>query len=184
MRHPNLASPEGSVLAVIDVQERLFRVVADQEKLVDRIGKLIALSRILNIPLVVTEQYPKGLGPTIEPLKALLQDVPVLEKLSFSCYGAERFDQRLQELGARTLIICGIEAHICVQQTTLDGLHRGYGVHVVSDAISSRDPENCQLGIEKMRQAGAVITAWEMVAYELMQRAGTERFKEALPLFK
>lgn len=184
MRHPNLASPDGATLLIIDIQEKLFRLVAEQDRLVDRVTKLIAFSRILGIPLVVTEQYSRGLGPTIEPLRAVLAEVPILEKLSFSCFGADGFEQRLRELATKQLIVCGIEAHICVQQTTLDALQHGYKVHVVSDAVSSRDPENCRLGVEKMRQAGAIITSWEMVAYELMGRAGTPQFREALPLFK
>ena len=184
MRHPHLASATGSALVVVDVQEKLFRFVAEQDRLIDRIGKLMKLSRILRIPIVLTQQYTNGLGPTIEPLLPLLDGVEPLEKVAFSCFGAEGFEPRLQQLGARTLILCGIEAHICVQQTALDGLHRGYTVHLVSDAVSSRAEGNCRAGIEKMRQAGAIISTWEMVSYELMERAGTAAFREALPLFK
>ncbi len=140
--------------------------------------------RILQIPLVITEQYPKGLGPTLEPLSLLLEKEPVIEKISFSCCGEPGVRDKLNSLKRPTIIICGIEAHVCVLQTVVDLVEQGYRAVVVEDCISSRKPEDKRVAVERMRSEGAVITTCESVLFELTGVAGTDEFKAISRLVK
>jgi nicotinamidase-related amidase len=134
--------------------------------------------------VILTEHYPKGLGVTVPEIKKVLSEYEPKEKVIFSCWGSLGFKDKLKELGVKTLMIAGIESHICVQQTTLDAINSGYEVHVISDAVSSRTQRNLDIGIEKMRQFNAVISSTEMAMYEIMERADTKEFKEVLKLVK
>jgi nicotinamidase-related amidase len=182
--HPAVLSKENTALIVVDVQEKLLPYVSDKEEVVKNLRMLIKFADIMDIPVVLTEHYPKGLGRTVPEIKEVLNSYEPIEKVIFSCFGSEEFKSKLSELGLKTLILAGIESHICVEQTALDALFAGYEVHIISDAISSRTPRNLNIGIEKARQFGAVISSTEMAMYEIMERADTQEFKEVLKLVK
>jgi len=182
--HPAILTSKMTVLVVVDVQEKLLPYVADKENVTKNLQMLIKFAHIMDIPIVLTEHYPKGLGRTVPEIKEVLKEYKPIEKVIFSCFGSDEFKTRLKELGAKTLMLTGIESHICVEQTALDAMNSGYEVHVISDAIASRTPRNLEIGIEKMRQFGAVISSTEMAMYEIMERADTKEFKEVLSLVK
>jgi nicotinamidase-related amidase len=165
------------VLLVIDVQDKLFRVMHQRERLADDLGKLIRGIRVFGIPAIVTEQYPEGLGRTIPEISELLADVTPLSKLHFSCYREPSFTAALDALGRRQVIVCGIESHICVYQTTVDLIAAGYEVHVVADGVSSRTPENCAIGLDLVRRQGASVTSVEAVLFELLGIGSGDRFR-------
>ena len=165
------------VLVIVDIQERLAAVMDERKKVVDNCLHLIELSKILNFPVILNEQYPKGLGPTVSEIKDALQPYEPLEKLTFSCCKGPTFMDRLSETGRKKIILSGMETHVCVLQTCVGLLDAGYTVHAVSDAICSRTKENFQTAIDFMRDAGAVITCTETVLFQLLEKAGTEEFK-------
>lgn len=175
---------EASVLLVIDIQEKLLPTMFEKERVVRNTILLIRGMQIMGRPVVLTEQYPKGIGPTVPELAAILRGARRLEKISFSAVNAEGFDEALLNTGATDVVLCGIESHVCVAQTCLDLLERGLRVFVVADAVSSRTSDNWRVGVERMRSAGAVIVSAEMILFELLERAGTREFKEVLALVK
>jgi len=184
MATQGLILKEGAVLLVIDVQEKLFPHMAEKERLVKSIEKLISFAEIMKIPVLLTEQYPKGLGHTIPEVKKLVPHIQPIEKVEFNCLGSEKFKESLTQLKAKTLIITGIEAHICVSQTAIEGLSNGYRVCVIGDAVSSRSLEDKAISLERMRQCGVTIASTEMIIYELLKKAATPEFKKALILIK
>lgn len=173
-------------LVVVDIQEKLLPPIHGKEQLLRNAQLLIRLAGILNVPALVTTQYAKGLGATVPEIASLLPGVPVHDKLQFSCFGSDAFCSSLKRLpGNRTtLLLCGMETHICVTQTALAALREGYLVHVASDAVSSRTQWNWQIGLERMRAAGAIISSTEMMMYELLQSSGSAAFKQLLPYLK
>lgn len=178
---PNLITSEECVVVVIDAQERLMPAIAHKEKILQNILRAVRFARLLDIPVIMTEQ--EKLGPTLPEVTAEVSGVTPIEKIYFNCFIEARFDHYLKKLNKKTLILTGVEAHICVTQTALHGLS-SYKVHVLADAIGSRITENRDIAIERMRDAGAVISSTEMFIYEILQKAGTEKFKEALQLVK
>ena len=176
-----LIETEDSVLVIIDMQEKLFPVMAQKEDLASQVMKLVRCSKIMGLPVILTEQ--EKLGPTLPEIKGELPSVSPVSKVDFNCFGCEAFAKRIQELERRTLVLCGIEAHICVAQTALYAASE-YEVHVVADAIASRSPENRRVALERMSRSGITITSTEMVIYELLRKAGTDVFKEVLKLVK
>ncbi|MBO0723085.1 MAG: isochorismatase family protein [Blastocatellia bacterium] len=184
MRHPNILDRKRAALAVIDMQEGFRPVIPDFAGTAARIALMIQACNLLRLPLIVTEQYPKGLGRTVEEITMHLPDgVEAIEKLSFSACGVREFDTRLREHHVEQVMICGIEAHICISQTAHDLLQNGYQVHLLSDAVASRLPHNCEIGIDKMVQAGAVASSIETALFELCN-AGTPEFKQLQALVK
>ena len=173
-------------LVVVDIQEKLLPPIFNKELLVKNSQLLIRLAKILSIPIMVTTQYSKGLGPTVAAIASLLSDVPGTDKMEFGCFGSDQFRARLKSLpGERnTVLLCGMESHICVMQTALGALHEGYLVHVASDAVGSRAEWNWKIGLERMKAAGAVISSTEMMMYELLRCSGTPAFKELLPYLR
>jgi nicotinamidase-related amidase len=178
--------PDDCVLAVVDIQEKLLPPIFNREQLIRNSQLLIRLAKLLNLPIVATTQYAKGLGGTVSEIAAVLDGVVTYDKLEFSCFGSESFCGELKALpGTRnTLLVCGMEAHICVMQTALGALNRGYWVHVAADAVGSRAESNWQIGLRRMEAAGAVISSTEMMMYELMRASGTPVFKEMLKYLK
>ncbi len=169
---------EDSVLVVVDVQEAFRKVIGDFEDVARKTGTLVEGARILGVPAIVTEQYPKGLGHTVEEVG--LDGEPVLEKTVFAASCADGFD-----LGGRgQAVVCGIEAHVCVHQTVEDLAAKGVEVHLVADAVASRDPANKAVALERAERAGAVPTTVEMALLELCGRAGTDEFKAVQRLIK
>lgn len=183
-RHPTVARKGESLLLVIDCQERLWKVIQDRVDLERQIGILVRGAQILSVPCIVTEQYPKGLGPTIPGLAEAANGAEVMEKSTFSCLGDTAFLERLRESDAGTVIVSGIEAHICVQQTALDALADGYQVQVVADGVGTRSAGNKGIALRRLEQAGAVITCVESVLFDWMERCDTDAFKEVQGLLK
>lgn len=167
-----------TALVVVDVQEGFRKAIDEFGATAHAASVLLQAARILGVPAIVTEQYPKGLGRTVDELA--LQDEPVLEKTVFAASQADGFD-----LGGRTqALICGIEAHVCVHQTVQDLLGKGVEVHVCADAVASRDPRNRELALQRAGEDGAVLTSVEMALLELCERAGTPEFKLVQGLIK
>lgn len=180
-----LASPENSVLVIVDVQEKLFSVVNEQERLLKNIIKLVRVCKILNIPIIITEQYPKGIGRTVQQIvQELGPDYKPIEKTSFSCFGAQEFERRLIELGRRTLLLTGIELHICVYQTAVEALQRGYRPIVIYDATSSRLKLDYELCLHRLLAKGVDVATTDMIIFELVRDASHPKFKEVLSIVK
>jgi len=169
------------LLLIIDMQERLVPVIADKETVIENIVRLAKFCRIIGLPAVLTEQ--QNLGDTLPEIREELKDIEPVAKLEFNCFGSSAFSRRIRKEGRNTLIIAGVEAHICVAQTALHA-HPAYVVHVVSDAVSSRSLHNRDVALERMRRQGITVTSTEMVIYELLGKAGTDTFREALKLVK
>jgi nicotinamidase-related amidase len=184
MRHPNLLDRKRAALAVIDMQEGFRPVITGFAETAARIALMVQAGQLLGLPVIVTEQYPKGLGRTVEEIaRHLIAGPEPIEKLSFSACGVQEFDTRLRERHVEQVMICGIEAHICVSQTAHDLLQNGFQVHLLSDAVSTRLAHNREVGINKMMQAGAIISSIETALFELCN-AGTPEFKEMQALVK
>jgi nicotinamidase-related amidase len=171
--------PERTTLIVVDVQEGFRKAVPDFEKVAKATATLIEGAEAIRIPVVVTEQYPKGLGETVpEVAEHLPEGMEPIEKVCFSAAEAEGFD-----LGGRDqALVCGIETHVCVNQTALDLLGSGVEVHIAADAVGSRFEENKRVGLHKMERAGAELTSVETALFELLGRAGTDEFKRVQKL--
>jgi nicotinamidase-related amidase len=180
-----LLDAERTALLVIDLQRKLLPAIADHERVLGNCVLLLRLARVLDLPVVLTTQYAKGLGETVAPIAAELPpDVQPLDKTSFGCFGDEGFRRCLNEIGRQQLLVCGIESHICVAQTVLGALEAGHDVHVAQDAVGSRSEANRQVGLKRMERAGALISSAEMAIYELLRRSDGETFKRMLPYLK
>jgi nicotinamidase-related amidase len=177
---------ERCALVVVDIQQKLLPPIFNKETLVKNSQLLVRLAKILSIPVMPTTQYSKGLGSIVPEIASLLTDVPAVDKLEFSCFGSDQFRSGLKSLpgNRNTVLLCGMEAHICVMQTALGALNEGYLVHVASDAVGSRAEWNWTIGLDRMKAAGAVISSTEMMMYELLRCSGTPQFKELLPYLK
>lgn len=173
-----------TALLIVDIQERLLPAIHEHQRVLANAVRLARGAAVLGLPVFVTEQYRKGLGATVPELAAAVPGFAPVEKLTFSSCGAPALMEALAVQRAQDLIVCGIEAHVCVTQTVLDLLARSFNTFVVADAISSRTPENWRYGLDRMREAGATIVSTEMVLFELLGRAGTDEFKQILPVVK
>ena len=169
-----------TALVVVDVQEAFRPAVGEFDAVVHNAARLVRGARILGLPILVTEQYPRGLGATVPELAEHLDGIPRLEKVEFDATGVDGF-----ELGGRDqALLCGIEAHVCVAQTAAGLLDRDVDVQVAADAVSSRTAANRRAGLAKMEACGAVLTSTEMALFELLGRAGTPEFKAIQALVK
>lgn len=177
---------EQCALVVIDIQQKLLPPIFQKEQLVRNAQLLIRAAGILKIPALVSTQYAKGLGPTVPEIASLLNGNEAIDKTLFSCFGSDLFCDAVKHLPGRrnTLLLCGMESHICVAQTGLEALREGYLVHVASDAVGSRTEWNWKIGLDRLRAAGAVISSTEMMIYELMRSSSSAAFKELLPHLK
>jgi nicotinamidase-related amidase len=184
MNIPPALNTESTVLLLIDFQERLFPVMHEKEKLLRNVIKLIQGSKVLEIPILLTEQYPKGLGPTIPEIKALVPDIKPVEKVCFNCCYEESFSKALKTLKRKQVLIAGIEAHICVYQTAMALARSGYEVQVAGDCVSSREPENKLAALLKMSAAGISQTTMEMALFELLKVAKGDKFKQISSIVK
>jgi len=185
--HPMTLIRERSALVICDVQERLFHVMdADHREEVMRNIKLLATwARRLRVPILLTEQYPKGLGHTLQELSDTLgPGVEPHAKVTFSCCGVSAFRAQLEAIGKRHVVLTGIEAHVCVLMSALDLLALGHTVHVAADAVTSRTQANWRLAMDQLRQAGAVVTATETVLFQLLGQADTDEFRELARLIR
>jgi nicotinamidase-related amidase len=173
-----------TVLVIIDIQEKLFRVMHDKEELAENTVKLLKGIRALDIPVILTEQNPKGLGPTIPEIAALLPGAEPVVKFDFSCMREESFRNTLERLNRDQVLVTGIETHICVYQTALDLVGSGYEVDVVTDCVSSRTPENKDTALARMGLEEIMPCTTEMILFELLQTARHEKFKEISSIIK
>ena len=159
-------------------------VMGRQEKVTENILRLLHLSNLYNLPLVLTEQYPKWLGSTLPELKEVLTSYDPIEKLHFNCCDVDTFNTRLESEDLTNIILMGVETHICIFMTCISLLEKGYKIHVPQDAVDSRTDENWRVGLELMREAGAMITSTETIIYQILNKAGTKEFKEMLKKIK
>lgn len=177
-------SIQNTGLLVVDIQERLLPAMHEKERVAQNALRLVKGAGILGLPTRVTEQYRKGLGGTIPELAASMAHFNPIEKMTFSALQAGDLLKALQNSGIENVLLCGIECHVCVCMTCLDLIANGFHPFVIADAVSSRTSENCSLGIDRMRQAGATIVSTEMVLFELLERADAPAFKQILNLVK
>jgi len=178
MSHVSQLSRESAALAVIDMQEAFRPVMPDFGEIASQIAKAVEGARLLEVPVIVTEQYPKGLKHTAEEIVARLPiELKPIEKSCFSSCGANEFIAQVSNRNIKQVIVCGIEAHICVLQTSLDLLARGFEVFLLSDCITSRNPENKQAALSRLIQAGAIHSTLEMALFEMMRTADSPQFK-------
>jgi nicotinamidase-related amidase len=175
---------ENTLGLVIDYQERLLPHIHENQQLLANTLVLIEGLKALEIPLIVTEQYRKGLGITVPEIKNLFSPFDPMEKVSFSCYDDQGICKALAATGQKSVVICGIEAHVCVLQTAIDLMENNYMPVVVADCISSRKPDDKQTAIKRMRQEGIIITSCEAILFELCRAAGTDQFKAISKLVK
>jgi len=179
-----MLTTDKTVLVVIDMQGKLAQSMHRRELLFENVQKIIKGAQVLGIPMLITEQNPKGLGPTIPEIADLVPGVRRIPKLSFSCCGDESFSKELSGLQRRQVLLSGIEAHVCLYQTTVDLVASGYEVHILADAVSSRTAENKAIGLQKMNDAGASITSVETALFELLRVAEGPAFKQIISILK
>ncbi len=175
--HPTLLDREQALLLIIDVQERLAKAMNNRDSVEQAIVQLQTGMEILEVPTLVTEQYPKGLGPTVAGIKTAAKEMGCVEKTAFSCCGEESFQPHLAHYNRKQIVVTGMETHVCVLQTVLDLLEAGYQVHVPITATCSRSDINRDNALSRMQQAGAILTNVESVLFELVRDAGAPTFK-------
>lgn len=174
-----------AVLCIVDVQEKLVPVMRDGETLIANLQKVIAGAKALQIPILITEQYVRGLGSTVTRLQEGLGDsYAPIEKMCFSSFGCDAFRKELERLRRRQVLLCGIETHVCVYQTAVDLLAEGYTVHLVADGVSSRSDENRQIAIQRLMAEGAKVTSVEMALFEMTVTSGTDEFRAISKIVK
>ena len=179
-----LIERDRACLLIVDVQEKLAPAMADPAAVIRNAGILVQAAARLGIPVVVSEQYPQGLGPTVPELRALVPDSARVAKLSFSCAGDPAVRQRVEETRRPLIVIAGLEAHVCVLQSALGFRQAGHPIVVVADAVSSRAPANREAALNRLRENGIEVATTEMVVFEWLGQAGTPEFKELSRLIK
>jgi len=177
-------TPQNAVLVIVDVQEKLMAVMQRRDETVAAVRKLAAAARILGVPTLVTTQYARAIGATLAEVAETAGNPAALDKMTFSCCGCDEFANKIKELRRPRVILCGVETHVCVQQTAIDLMSDGRSVYVCADAVCSRRDSDRNAAIERMRDCGAVITTVESAVYEMLRQAGTPEFKACLPLFR
>ncbi len=186
-RSPELMSVDDTALLIVDMQEKLLPLIDDHARVIWNAGRLIDGANILDVAVVATEQYPKGLGPTTSELAERLGAErlgTIPEKLAFSCRGAENLFESLAERGMTKLLVAGIETHVCVQQTVLDAVANGFRVYVAVDAVGSRNVTDRETALRRMDSSGATLTTTEAALFEWCEVAGTPQFKQISQLVR
>lgn len=179
-----MLSADSTALLVIDIQDKLFRVMHEKEGLKQNATRLVEGAQILGLSVILTEQYPKGLGETIKDITQVLHEYAPIEKQTFSCCNNPNFMRALEQSGSKQILVAGIETHVCIYQTVSQLLERGYEVEIVSDAISSRFPGDRDVALQRMRDDGARLTTVEMALFAMLQSAEDPRFKSISKLIK
>jgi isochorismate hydrolase len=183
--HPHLLHPDEAIVAVVDMQEPFLRTIHERERVIGAVCRLLKGAKVLRVPIVSTVQNYKVMGDVIPEVKELLPPLlPPFGKMAFSCYADPAFASEVNRSGRKQVVLCGVESHICISQTALGMLAAGFQVHICADAVSSRTVENQRIGIEKVRQAGGLITSMETALLEMLQEAGTADFREILQIIK
>jgi nicotinamidase-related amidase len=180
----SLLGKENTGLVIVDIQEKLAGVMGRKDRVVDRVLKLLDLARVFQLPVILTEQNPKHLGTTLPEIRELLPVYEPIEKLYFDCCEVDAFNDVVEKEGLQNIILTGIETHVCVFQTCVSLLDRGYRVHVPHHAVDSRTTDNWQIGLSLMQDAGATITSTEAVIFQILKKAGTTEFKSLLKTIK
>ena len=183
-RSEKLLSRDHSVLVIVDVQDVFLKPIKVRDFIVENIQLLVQVAKQLEVPIIATTQNAEKLGALTPKLAELIGDTPVVDKLCFSCLGSEPFAQQLQATGRSQVVLAGVEAHICVMQTALDMLKAGYIVHVPYDAVASRLKRDWKYALLRLSSSGAIVSTVESVIYEWLYEAGTDSFREVLPLLK
>ncbi len=182
--HTQCLTPDDCILLLVDIQKTILDLCIDGEKVRENSARLIDTAGIFNIPIFFSVQNTEKLGGFLPQLLERIPQPKVFNKLEFSCFDNEAISGVIGEVGRRTLLIAGIEGHICIFQTAVGALRAGYRTHVAADAVSSRSAFNRDKGLERLDRAGAVISSTEMIIFELLNRAGTREFRAALPMLK
>ncbi len=175
---------ENTAGLVIDIQERLYPHIHENEAVARNTGILVAGLKVLGVPVLVTQQYTRGLGPTIPGLLDLIRGFPVIEKTAFSCCDEPEFIRALAETHKQFILIAGIESHVCVLQTVIDMVERDYQPVLVEDCVSSRKANDKTISVRRMRKEGAIVTSYESIHFELCRFSGTDEFKSISKLVK
>jgi nicotinamidase-related amidase len=186
-RVPPLLEKDRCALVVVDLQEKLLPAIFERDRVLRNTKLLIECAKILKIPVLFTQQYPRGLGETVPAIREVLPpDLLPIDKTEFGCFNNPVFLETIKQLKPRrnTLLVAGIESHICVAQTALGGVQEGFKVHVASDATSSRSDFNWRIGLDRMKDAGGLLSSTEMIIYELLGRSDTPEFKAMLTHLK
>lgn len=181
---PDRLTDERTVLVVVDIQEKFRDKIHGIDQVVSGTARLVEFCQELDIPVIVTEHYPRGLGETLATVRDVCQPYNPIEKINFSCAGSPDFNRALDQTGRDQVILCGIESHVCIYQTATDLLRSGKQVVAAADAISSCSAANRQLGLDAMAALGVQILGVQMVMFEILRVAGTDRFKKVAPLLK
>lgn len=184
IRHPKTLRKEETALLVVDLQERLLPVMEHRDRLLENVGKLVDGCKVIGVPVFYTEQYPKGLGHTEESIKAKIGEIEVIEKMSFSCSGADNLFAAFREKNISQVIVCGIESHVCVQQTAFDLAANNFQVNLAADAVSSRKEIDYETALARMRANGIEVTTVESILFELLNVCGTDEFKAVSKIVK
>ena len=175
---------DNTALVVIDVQEKITEVMHDKNRLLSSLQRLIRGANVLEIPVILTEQYPQGLGATVPEVREVLESYEPIEKMAFSCCNVDSFMTAVEKTGRKNILVSGIEAHVCVYQTVMQFLQSDFHIEVVADAVSSRAEHNIETALIKMRDYGADVTTVEMALFELLEVAGSDRFKQVSRIVK
>jgi nicotinamidase-related amidase len=179
-----MIDPGRVCLVAVDLQARLAPAIRGLDALLDRAGLVLRAAARLDVPVLITEQYPKGLGGTLPEVLALAPGAPRIEKLAFSAWSEAELPARVAALGRDQILMLGTEAHVCLMQTGLDMLAAAQELFVVADAVGARDPANVELALRRLERAGATLVSAEMAVFELLRRADTKAFRDLLPLIK
>ncbi|PIU46214.1 MAG: hydrolase [Candidatus Hydrogenedentes bacterium CG07_land_8_20_14_0_80_42_17] len=178
-RHPSIFTRDNSALLMIDMQERLIPAMSNRYELIKNSELILQIANLVELPIIVTEQYPKGLGKTVEKFNELTKAATFFEKTSFSAVGEKNFTSFIEENHFKKIAIIGIETHVCILQTALDLKIRNIEVTVVADAVASRRDENKKIALEKMKQAGVWLATAESLIFDLLEKSGSDEFKKA-----
>lgn len=184
MSPSQLLDPEQALVAMVDIQQRHFPTVLDGDQVLDRTTRFLRSARLLEIPVVWTEHYPKAFGPTLTPIQEALTGLEVIAKTSFGCFGEPRFVEAVKATGRTHLYLVGSETHICIQQTALMARQQNMEVVLVVDCVTARGRLDHEIALKRLATAGVLLATWESVIYEWMRGAGHPRFKQVLPLVK
>ncbi|MCG6879503.1 MAG: isochorismatase family protein [Deltaproteobacteria bacterium] len=180
----SILNKENTALIIVDAQEKLMGVMGQKDRVADRMLKLLDLARVFQLPVIVTEQNPKHLGPTLPAIRETLPAYNSIEKVDFNCCEVQAFNDCIEKKKLQNIILTGVETHICVLQTCVSLLERGYRVHVPHHAVDSRTEANWQIGLSLMGEAGATITSTETIIFQILKKAGTPEFKALLKTIK
>lgn len=183
-RNPKVLDRSKAALLIIDIQEKILGVMNSPDEVVGNTVKLIQGFKTLGAPFFYTEQYPKGLGATVKEIKHEIESTEAIEKMSFSCSGAGELFATLKIRNISQVVVCGVESHVCVQQTVLDLLANGFQVDVAADAVSSRREKDYKIALERMARNGAEVTTAESILFELLNVCGTDEFKKISRIVK